>query len=222
MEKYTYIEKLMTNDLAILSTKSIYATYFEKTRVEDRVDSYSSIKKFYFDMKENIPYYESECSDEFDYIAKMAELSLKNSEFNFYQLNSFFNIDLCNMQQIKTWEKELGILSDLSINLSQRKNIVKAKYFSVFNDFTKKNLEKISKLMGSISFSLLVNIPGEKITFWVYLDDTMTNHLRTLMSIVKPAHLIVDVENSKKWSYAHLLGTWKDVKKNGDWINLEI
>lgn len=176
---------------------------------------------FYGNQKDSIPFYEGEVSDEFDFICRMATQSLKESEFLFYKMNSVLNFNLCSMEEIKIWEKELGIEGEKDLLLSQRRNIVKAKYFSIYNDFNKVTLEKISRLIGSSTYHCVVVSPGEHIVIWVSLDELMTKKLSEIISEVKPAHLKIQVENSKNWNYALHLGNWNDVKGYGKWNNLE-
>lgn len=198
-----------------------FGVYKSKMRVEDELNGYSSIKNFYISMKENIPYYESEASEEFNYILKMATVNLKQCEFLFYQNNSILNFNLCNYSLTKLWEEELNIEGDKNLTLSQRQNIIKARYYTIYNDFTQESLIQITKLIGSSTFYQVIQNSGRFITIWVNLDDRMKGHLKDIIDEVKPAHLKINIENSKKWNYALLLGDWDKVDKNGPWNCLE-
>lgn len=214
-------DKILIKEKFKVIITSRFGVYKSKVRIDDELNGYSSIKNFYISMKENIPYYESESSEEFDYILKMATTSLKQCEFLFYQNNSILNFNLCNYSLIKLWEEELNIEGDKNLTLSQRQNIIKTKYYAIYNDFTQENLIKMTKLIGSSTFYQIINNSGRFITIWVNLDDRMKGHLKTIIDEIKPAHLRIDIENSKKWNYAELLGKWDDVEKNGPWNCLE-
>lgn len=198
-----------------------FGVYKSKVRIDDELNGYSTIKNFYISMKENIPYYESEASEEFDYILKMAAINLKQCEFLFYQNNTILNFNLCNYSLIKLWEEELNMEGDKNLTLSQRQNIIKARYYTIYNDFSQESLIQMVKLIGSSTFYQVIQNAGRFITIWVNLDDRMKGHLKAIIDEIKPAHLRIDIENSKKWNYAQLLGNWNDVEKNGPWNCLE-
>ncbi len=198
------------------------SAFTEKIHVYDSVSTFSSIRDFYSDLKDMLPYYESEGSSEFDYIIRMAENSFKSLEFMLFKVGNVFNFDLCDLPEIIFWEKELGIMSDQSLSLVNRRNIVRAKTFSVFNDFNLKSLETFIRLFGSNSFYYDVSKPAKEINVWVSLDESLKTRLQEMVEDFKPAHLTVNIYNYKNWDYALSLGDWKDVKEYGEWYKLEI